>query len=70
MHQKMRKGCIDDYIKAFGAVYWGKKQQPPSVEERFISIVYITETNIRAFLQTISYISFDGNLTCDTHCDN
>ena len=25
MHKKMRKGCGNDYIKAFGAIYWAKK---------------------------------------------
>ena len=25
IHQKMRKGCRKDYIKAFGAVFWAKK---------------------------------------------
>ena len=25
IHQKMCKGCRNDYIEAFGAVYWAKK---------------------------------------------
>ena len=25
IHQKMRKGCRNDYLEAFGAVYWAKK---------------------------------------------
>ena len=25
VHQKMRTGCRNDYIEAFGAVYWLKK---------------------------------------------
>ena len=37
IHQKMRKGCRNDYLEAFGAVYWAKScfkkswelQQPP-----------------------------------------
>ena len=26
IHQKMRKGCRNDYMEAFGAVYWAKKR--------------------------------------------
>ena len=42
IHQKMRKGCGNDHIEAFGVVYWAKKlfqkhlrglQQPPSEDE-------------------------------------
>ena len=25
IHQKMSKGCKNDYVEAFGAVYWAKK---------------------------------------------
>ena len=25
IHQKMRKGCRNDYPEAFGTVYWAKK---------------------------------------------
>ena len=25
IHQKMRKRCRNDYLEAFGAVYWAKK---------------------------------------------
>ena len=24
IHQKMRKGCMNDYLEAFGVVYWEK----------------------------------------------
>ena len=27
VNQKMRKGCRNDYIEVFGAVYWGKKKR-------------------------------------------
>ena len=26
IHQKMRKGCRNNYIEAFGALYWRKKK--------------------------------------------
>ena len=25
IYEKMRKGCRNDYLEAFGAVYWAKK---------------------------------------------
>ena len=44
----MRKGCINDYIEAFGAVHWAKKlfkktlsglQQPPPLGERGLNTI-------------------------------
>ena len=53
IHQKMRKGCRNDYIKAFGAVYWAKKLflkrswglQQPAFGGRGLSLIrYVTKT--------------------------